>query len=519
MALLVLVGAAGCLSYLALEVLFYCFFKYYLLPAANKRVDVHPYRDYKIGERHRIILRCLERLVRNAKGRQSVEECIKQYLLSWFHEQRAEVDLSCFLLQDQAKKKRLLISRHSSGNLSAATTTTTTDDESFSASCDTTESCCPEDQVSSFASNTAVATVKQPWTVEELGKEDMDRLFAWAAFGKDVEHLTQQELEDLEQTFVGCQERFGLYFREGSTHKYTAKRLNLEDITADHRPLILYLVVGLVRLLAGLWLIFSGFRPCYSRSGMRGWFRPARNETKQLPLLFFHGIAPGGLAFYLPMVLKGLAADDRAVFLFENPAISSDLFSGLKPLTQQATLDGVREILNRFMPQATDVAVVGHSFGTVPLTWLLHCPNMRHHIRQAVLLDPVTILLTTPDVMNSFLYSTKKSKVKLVATELLVQNYIRRHFPYYNSDLWFEDLPTEDCQVLVCLSENDDVIDAAKVRHESEQHCRRQDSGGVIHWEKSQHGDCVVSAPKWNQIKTWMVQQEEARVQEPSRTR
>jgi len=484
------VGA--CLFYLALEVSFYSLFHWHLLPTANRRVDVHPYRDYQIGERHRIILRCLERLVRTTRG-QTREEAIRGYLLSWFHENNAMLDLA------RLKNKPLVRRFSSTSELSSATDTT--EEESFTSS-EFADECVSENQQ------------YQRWTIDELGRVDMDRLFAWAAFGKAVEDLDATELDDLDQTFVGCEERFGLYFREGSTRKYTAKRLNLEDISARYRPLLIYLVVGFVRLFAGLFLMASGFRPCRSRSGMRGWFRPARNETNQLPLLFFHGIAPGGLAFYLPIVLKGLAADDRAVFLFENPAISMSLFSGLKPLTERATLDGVKEILNRFMPEATDLAVAGHSFGTVPLTWLLHCPSLRHHIRQAVFLDPVTILLTTPDVMNSFLYSMKCAKVRLVASELLVQNYIRRHFPYYNSDLWFEDLPTEDCQVLVCLSECDDVIDAPKVRRECERH-----GSNVIFWDKSRHGDCVLNKSKWNEVKMWMVQQESARAQERSRVR
>ena len=485
--------ACASLLYLTLEWAFYCLFKWYLLPTANARVDVHPYRDYEIGERHRIILRCIARLLHNAKG-QSKEEVIRSYLLSWLHEQNAVVEVSRFLLEGEMKHLNRSISE-----LSPATVST--EEESFSCS-----ECSEE------------LAAKHRWTIDELGRGDMEHLFAWAAFGKDVADLTVDELEDLEQTFVGCEDHFGLFFREGSTHRYTAKRLNLEDIAAVHRPLLFYLVVLGVRVIAGIWLLVSGFRPSYSQSGMKAWFRPARGQTSQLPLLFFHGIAPGGLAFYLPMVLKGLCTDDRAVFLFENPAISSDLFSGLRPLSERATLDGVRDILNRLMPDARDLAVVGHSFGTVPLTWLLHCPTMRHHIRQAILLDPVTILLTTPDVMNSFLYSTKKSNVRLVASELLVQNYIRRHFPYYNSDLWFEDIPSENCQMLVCLSENDDVIDAAKVRHESEKHLQRKDSG-VIHWDKGKHGDCVIQSRKWQEIKTWMVQREAMRGLEPSRVR
>ena len=499
----------GGLLYGALEASFYFLFHWHLLPTANKRVDVHPYRDYQVGERHRIILRCLERLVRTANG-QSMEEAIRTFLLSWCHENRAVVDLSRFLLsEDIATKKGKRLEGRCSSISELSAVTAFTEDESFSTGSDCSDTEC----------RSSNKPRHQPWTIEELGRVDADHLFAWAAFGKDLKGLNEEEMDDLEQTFVGCEERFGLYFREGSMHKYTAKRLNLEDITATHRPLLVYLLVFFVRIFAGLVLIASGFRPCRSKSGMRGWFRPARKATNQLPLLFFHGIAPGGFAFYLPMVLKGLAVDDRAVFLFENPAISTDLFSGLKPLTERATLDGVREILNRFMPDATDLAVVGHSFGTVPVTWLLHCPEMRHHIRQAVLLDPVTILLTTPDALNSFLYSTKSSNVRLVANELLVQNYIRRHFPYYNSDLWFEDLPTEDCDVLVCLAECDDVIDAPKVRRESERHLNRQDSSGVIYWNKSNHGDCVLQKRKWSEIKTWMVQQESARVQEGSRSR
>lgn len=476
-------------SYFGIEIAFYCAFHLYLLPSANKLVDVHPYRDYHIGQRHRIILRCLERLVRHTAEGQNKEEAIRSYLLSWFHENRAVVDISRFLIREDEKKR--LLSRRVSD---VSNFTSATEEESFSVSSDGSYTC-----------------GKQRWTIEELGRADMDELFAWAAFAKDFVHLNSTELADLEQTFVGCEEKFGLYFREGTTKKYTAKRLNLEDIKAFHRPLIVYLFVLFIRVISGLCLLSFGFRPCCSKSGLQGWFRSSRNETTNLPLMFFHGVAPGGLAFYLPMVLKGLTNDDQAVFLFENPAISTDLFAGFNPLSEQQTLDSIQELFKRFTPDCKEFAVVGHSFGTVPVTWLLHCPKLRNMIRQAVLLDPVTILLTTPDVMNSFLYSTKNSKVRLVADELLVQNYIRRHFPYYNSDLWIEDLPSENMQMLVCISENDDVIDARKVRQECERHLQRQDRS-VIFWEESRHGDCVLQTQKWKDVKSWMVNHDSRRI-------
>jgi hypothetical protein len=73
-------------------------------------------------------------------------------------------------------------------------------------------------------------------------------------------------------------------------------------------------------------------------------------------------------------------------------------------MTHSAILNGVNEVLDRFLPAKSNLIVVGHSFGTIPLTWLLHCPELKHTIVQALLLDPVSILLASePNTMVNFL--------------------------------------------------------------------------------------------------------------------
>jgi len=474
-------------------------FRWIWIPAANQPVDAQDYRNYGPGMHHRFVLDVFERVCQ-FNNDQTEAQALRTFLLSLFHERPRTPPIH--------NKKSTAINE-----------TERTNDETLSALGDTTE---PMDQDSSDDDDGSAATTAadgqqedevQPryWTIEELGKDDVEHLYAWAAFGKHLVDLSQAEKEDLDKIFTGGKQRFGLYFRPGSTHKYFAKQVGLENVQAKHRPLILYLLVLFVWIFAAFFLLIKGFYPFRSQSGQTGWFRPARGRTgtnpQQLPMVFFHGIAPAGVTGYIAFVLKGLAQDGRAVFLFENPAIAMSLFAGFSPLTQEETVQGVQEIVDRFVGSETDIAVVGHSFGTVPVTWLLHCDSMRNRIKQAVMLDPITILLTMCEVMNTFLYNPDSLAVQLMSPEIHMQNYLRRYFPFYNSDLDMRDV-VQDCSVLVCLSERDDIVPAFNIRRAVELHLPERPNDKLIFWEDSQHGQCVVQEQKWNDIKAWMTQDE-----------
>ena len=222
-----------------------------------------------------------------------------------------------------------------------------------------------------------------------------------------------------------------------------------------------------------------------------------------MPMLFFHGIAPGGVVGYLPVVLYGLATEPkRPVFLFENVSISCML--DFKPLTEKQTVDGVLECLKRFGTNQHNLSLVGHSFGSCPIAWLLASKKLEQQIKQVVLLDPVAIALSEPDVMVNFLYTEEIDKIRMVASsEIMTQSYLRRHFAWYNSELYVEDVK---CPMLVFCSDQDEIVNSEKVKQEMERHHQQ---GHQFHsWEGVGHGACIINPTKWKVIKKMMLEQE-----------
>jgi pimeloyl-ACP methyl ester carboxylesterase len=366
-------------------------------------------------------------------------------------------------------------------------------------------------------------------------------LLSWALFGKNHDDLLQWEKDELAYIYRLVHERYDITFAEGHAPHKVPRRLTLEDVSPWHRPLLVYtLVYGFNTLGGALWRL-SGFRRYTTTNGLIYWHAAPRNATTSTssrpPLLFFHGIAPGGLTVYLPMLLFGLGckARNRHVFLFENPPIACQL--AFDAHSEDETVEGVVEALDRHLQdgdKASPVTLCGHSFGSCPLTWLLASPQMRPRIGQLVLVDPVTILLSEPDVMNNFLYSRqepsndelpsvnssflsrliawwRRSKIHIVASsELCTEHYLRRHFSWYNSELWLEDIP-EHVKVLVCLSEGDEIIHTKKVVKEIELYnSKKRDSSNlqVILWEGVGHAHCIMSSQNWEEIASAIEEQE-----------
>jgi hypothetical protein len=95
---------------------------------------------------------------------------------------------------------------------------------------------------------------------------------------------------------------------------------------------------------------------------------------------------------------------------------------------------------------------------------VLHSSQAEARIHQVVLVDPVSILLSEPDVICNFFVRSQAppppkrsrySKIGVVSNEI------------FNSELWLEDLPVK-AKVLVCLSEQDQILPARKVQRKVE---------------------------------------------------
>ena len=239
------------------------------------------------------------------------------------------------------------------------------------------------------------------------------------------------------------------------------------------------------------------------------------SDSSKLPLIFLHGIAPGGLVFYLSMLFY-LGGDGRPLFFFENPGIAFCIFGG-NPPNEHDTVHGVWEAVDHHLSSVQDVSVVGHSFGSCPVTWLVHSAD-NARIRQIVLVDPVSICLSEPDVMTNFLYQRKvlnesrlPIKIGAISNEIFTEHYLRRHFAWYNSELWLEDLP-EQAKVLVCLSENDPIVPVKKVQ----QQVLLKPEVDLLLWEEAGHAHCISQPKTWRQMQIVMKRQERLIAQESS---
>jgi hypothetical protein len=460
------------LMYAAAEFAFYLTFYYYLVPKANGLTEPARYRDYD-RDRHKLLLRIMHRIERTCKlSGDDVKQTLVKFLREWFH-----------------LSKNPLFDQNSHPDLQSTTSSSpeNSDDDSSDVS---TQSHC-------------------------LCQEDITEFFAWAFFGKNLTALIEWEQEELQRLFDIMEEHHpDLKFPPRATrqenlfyYQCKARCMTLEPVKAFHRPFLVYVIVYLVKIIGSLLLYYKGYRRCVASTGLVAWHRPAANKNScLLPMLFFHGIAPGGLMLYLPMLLRGLVTEsDRPILFFENRSISCEM--DFQPLTEEATVEGVLEILQRFHYDSSKaISLVGHSFGSCPITWLLSSKRLSN-VKQVVLLDPVTILLSEPDVMVNFLYAEEISKIRMVASsELFTEYYLRRHFAWYNSELWLADID-KDCHVLVCLAEKDEILNASIVKREVERHSSVQKSR-ILFWERAGHADCVTSSTKWEQIKQAMLEQE-----------
>jgi pimeloyl-ACP methyl ester carboxylesterase len=498
------------LLYLSVELCFGVVFFVYMIPRANRLTEPIPYRDYGEDKR-KLMLRITHRIVEVCSiTKADKKQAMKTFLTEWFHidnDATRGMTNKSGTATTTARKYR----KYETPEVTDTPTSSPENSDDESSQGRTTEN---------VASQSALTKTPVASTVPDipLFRQEMDDFLAWAFYGKFHFKLQSNELRELDRIYKELEDRHDLVFpvRTLPEHGHNVqcgqpRCMTLERVNAMYRPLLVYLLVYGIKITGGIFLRIMGFRRVVASTGLVAWYRSGKKKgtTKQLqesstyfPMLFFHGIAPGGVNLYLPMLLFGLATEpERPVFLFENRSISCAM--DFEPLTEQESVDGVVEVLKLCggMDQK-DLSLVGHSFGSCLITWVLASKKLPN-VKQVVLIDPVSILLSEPDVMVNFLYAEELDKIRMVASsELFTEYYLRRHFAWYNSELWLEDV---DCPMLIGLSEKDEIINSKKVKQEVERH------GAVaklVYWEGVGHGACIHSPVKWRQFKQLMLEQE-----------
>lgn len=545
--------------YGGIELSFYFIFHYHLVPRANERTPPQPFRAFGCHDgkdRFMLMRRILDRLERTcAATGEDMFQATAQYLTSWFRFEPHKAtghDVTAAQQHPRPPPMRrvsniMTDSEEEEGDSSGEENDRENDDKDNENGDDwepivpSSSSQVAEEESSSTAAVATTTTTTIPmtmmqrlmgaspkpqsvelmwndskldgceksnifkWALHTLRHDDVNDLLSCFFFGKRVEDMLEWETTELARLFHYLETHFDLKCQPGRSPVCSPRLLTLEDCDAWHRPLAVY--AGIYAMQWGkagaLWS--QGFSYHVTKTGLPYWHRPAATQqqsstTAPNPLLFFHGIAPGGSTIYLPMLLKGVANDGRALFIFENAPVSCH--PSFDILSEDETIEGVQEALEKFYPQG-DIALMGHSFGSFQLTWLIYSP-LRDRIRQFVLLDPVSILLSEPDLIQNFEDATPLFKIFL--KELWTNYYIRRHFSWYRSELWLDDLP-DNVDFFVGLAERDQIVNGPKVRREvdifGDEHPAFARQTTSVYWENALHGDCVYQPNKWKDIRNF----------------
>ena len=608
--------------YVTGEILFYLLYKFYFKPNANDltRKTIKPFRGYG-RNRHLIFKRILDRMeIKCELEEKDIAHELHSFLRGWFYDPPSPTTPD--------STPTVTPYHHSSGIADGANTVDDNGGDNINVNGQ-------DEQNHEFTRNQ-----------HYFYKEELLEFFSWAFFDKKYKDLKEDwEKRELDKMFDILYSRHGfVYPMYSKLSEMTGKRIavnqlkpicmTLEECNPLHRPLALYAFFAVIRYTGYVVLYCLGFRP-YTvtipetiredqgkyHNGQGRWnekvlsywlldeqrqqeltndnntscgFDSFRSNTLIEPTLFFHGIAPAGLTFYIPMLYNTVLMNQKQrqqqlcnnpIFLFENLPITCSLV--FDALTEEQTIYGVEQALSRHgfsvtsistatsytsnnmngtttsgtiemssisnnnnsainrdelkkKQQVQQMTIIGHSFGSFQLTWLLNSQSMKQRIKKVILLDPVSIMLSEPDVVTNFLYCQIPSfpnkvifnnnsdndndrsssspmsiteyfnrlKIRVFcSSELGIEYYLRRHFAWYNSELWLDDilqssssvspsLSTNKIDVSIYVSEHDEILDTKKVVKE----VKRFPNVNLIYWKGVSHAAVITKKELWMDV-------------------
>lgn len=288
---------------------------------------------------------------------------------------------------------------------------------------------------------------------------NMREFVSWVMYASHFRDLKVSDSENVNFIIQDISSRMNTVFEEGHNLSISHVHMTLEPLHYIHRPLILYIAIGIKNIFSDVSLQALG----YHRLKLKGttyWYRPSTSASEeQIPTVFFHGITTGWAIYAL--LIKSLSSD-RAVFLFEMDAIKIHSLNFDMP-SPERYCETVRSVLDRHHCRL--VNIVGHSFGTITAGWFVRAyPGYVSHV---ALVDPVSLLLAHPEVAFNFLYRRPSTLVEWViylgaSSEITIANALRRNFWWYKNELWLEDIP-DSIGVHVSLAGGDEVCNSEVV--------------------------------------------------------
>ncbi|KAK7713528.1 hypothetical protein SLS64_004779 [Diaporthe eres] len=323
---------------------------------------------------------------------------------------------------------------------------------------------------------------------DEIKRDNVRDFLLWAFFDRDS---VAPEIEDELEGYINDTEEFlGRSLAPGRGRAVTM-RLTLDHVPTRYRSVVWYLIVGLVDSATHCHLLWHGFDlwPSPLRTNLLRvfpprllasvelarrqspsdelcyWYRRPRSPTTgvspTLPIVFLHGIGIG-LYPYVP-------------FLASLPSTSPIIALEILPISMRLTKSNIlarpefirhlKEILRHH--HIDQFVLVGHSYGTVMATHVLHDSELSPRVEGVMLVDPVTLLLNLPDVAYNFTRRTPQTANEwqlwyLASMDPGIALVLGRHFFWRENIIFKEELVTGR-QAAVCLSSRDLIVDTMAV--------------------------------------------------------
>lgn len=325
---------------------------------------------------------------------------------------------------------------------------------------------------------------------DDIHEGNARSFLAWVMFGIQEHKLNSEQLHLIDVAYVRVHKKFQNHMPPGYNPNTRHVSISWDNVSYIHRPLLLYVISNLIDLVITRILFRLKRFQLYQVNGMKYWYH-AGNSQLLPPIVFFHGITPGWIAYIY--FLKNIYGS-RPIFLIELDAIKIKSMSLYMPKPEKFALS-VKLMLKRHTYK--QASLIGHSFGTITAGWFVkHYPDMVSHI---TLLDPVALLLCLPDVAFNFLYKSPKTIIEWIinffaSNEVTISHTLRRNFFWYRNVLWLEDIP-KHVGVIIGVGECDEILHSKAV-HEyclNHQNVMERNNIHVLNWPNFSHGQILFS--------------------------
>ena len=346
---------------------------------------------------------------------------------------------------------------------------------------------------------------------EDIYTDNFRAFIAWAMFGKHLHDIVPEEATYLSFLMEEIYRRYPQMrnLKPGFNPKVKHTNFTLERVPYIHRPLFLYVLAGLNEFVWNTIILrMSGFQSL-EMSGVNYWIRLGSINCNQPPLMIFHGISPG---WSLYLLLIKFMAGNRTVVLIDFDAIKIKSMVFYMP-SIESFCDSIYKIVKRH--QLPPVSIIAHSFGSITSGWYVRRhPDTICHL---ALIDPVSLLLSFPEVAYNFLYRPPKKFMEYLihiaaSREITVSYALHRNFCWHKNGLWLEDIPSH-IGVIVGLASNDEITDYAAIEEYTLQ-CQRKRQTSAINngeeniaditckvWNGYSHGQILLSWDSLRELK------------------